>query len=181
MNKIFAILLLALTTCKNLRNLADFDFDSFYTELVNQHNLLRKKHKADSLTKLAAIAELAQETADKCKAVNGLQHSGNSYNGQWMGQNLFVMGGAVPTGTEVADSWYEEIKDYDFDTGKSITPNAMIGHFTQLVWKGSKQIGCAVAIGPWKSYNPIYYVCCNYFPGGNVIGYYNTNVVRHTY
>ena len=180
MNKIIAIILLALATCNNLRNLANFDFSTFYTNLVNRHNELRKKHNAGALTKLADIATLAQETADKCKSAGGLQHSGNSYNGQWMGQNLYVMGGATPTGAQVADSWYSENKDYNYDTGKAKTNGAVIGHFTQLVWKASKQIGCAVAIGSWSGYNPSYYVCCNYFPGGNVLGQYTTNVAKPT-
>ena len=180
MNKIIAILLLAIATCSNLRNLASFNFDTFYTELVNRHNVLRKKHSAGSLTKLADIAKLAQVTADKCKAAQTLQHSGTSYNGQWMGQNLYVIGGAAPTGAGVADSWYSENKDYDYATGKGKTANAMIGHFTQLVWKASKQIGCAVATGTWSGYNPSYFVCCNYFPGGNVQGQYTTNVAKPT-
>ena len=36
--------------------------------------------------------------------------------------------------------------------------------------------GCAVAKGKWKGYPPSYYVCCNYYPGGNYEGQYKTNV-----
>jgi len=176
MNKILLVLLLALVSCKNLRDLASFDFNTFYNELVSRHNTLRKKHSAGALSKLTAIAKLAQNTANGCKKVKNLVHSGTSYNGKWMGQNLFVQGGRAPTGAEVANSWYAEISDYNFKTGKPKSSNKVTGHFTQLVWIGSKQIGCAVATGEWSGYSPSYFVCCNYFPGGNVQGQYIKNV-----
>ena len=179
MNKVIAILLLAIVSCNNLRNLADFNFDSFYTQLVNRHNALRKKHGVGKLATLVDIAKLAQKTANNCKKLGKLQHSGTSYKDQWMGQNLYLKGGAAPTGNEVANSWYSENKNYDYSKGDSKN-GGVIGHFTQLVWKASKSIGCAVAIGPWNGYNPSYYVCCNYFPGGNVDGKYKANVPKPT-
>ena len=180
MNKVILLLLLALVSCKNLRDLASFDFNTFYDALVKRHNTLRKKHSAASLTKLAAIAKLAQTTADGCKKAKGLVHSGTSYNGKWMGQNLYVAGGKIPTGDEVANSWYAENSNYNYSTGKAKDTSKAIGHFTQLVWVGSKQIGCAVATGEWAGYNPSYFVCCNYFPGGNVQGQYTKNVKKPT-
>ncbi len=179
MSKIILLVLIALVSCNNLRTLAAFDFNTFYTALVNRHNTLRKKHSAGSLTKLTDIAKLAQTTANECKKAGKLQHSGTSYKGQWMGQNLYISGGAAPTGAAVANYWYSENKNYDYSTGKSKN-NAVTGHFTQLVWKSTKQIGCAVAIGTWNGYNPSYFVCCNYFPGGNVLGQYTKNVLKPT-
>ena len=84
MNKFVLTLLIAIVSCNNLRNLASFNFDTFYTALVNRHNTLRKKHSAGKLTKLAAIAKLAQTTVNNCKSKGTLIHSGTSYNGQWM-------------------------------------------------------------------------------------------------
>ena len=178
MSKVLLVLLLALVSCKNLRDLADFDFTKFYNDLVSKHNSLRKKHSAGALTKLTAIAKLAQNTADGCKKAKNLVHSGTSYIGKWMGQNLYVSGGKAPTGAEVANSWYSEISDYNFSTGKPKSSSKVTGHFTQLVWIGSKQIGCAVATGEWAGYKPSYFVCCNYFPGGNVSGQYTKNVKK---
>ena len=179
MSKFLLVLLLALVSCKNLRNLASFDFNTFYNALVSRHNTLRKKHSAGALTKLTAIAKLAQNTANGCKKAKNLVHSGTSYKGKWMGQNLFVSSG-VPTGAEVANDWYSEISDYNFSIWKPKSASKVTGHFTQLVWIGSKQIGCAVATGEWAGYKPSYFVCCNYFPGGNVQGQYTKNVKKAT-
>jgi len=51
------------------------------------------------------------------------------------------------------------------------------GHFTQVVWKSSTQVGCAVA-GPSKS--GWFYVGCNYTPPGNYQGQYVANVLNPT-
>ena len=46
-------------------------------------------------------------------------------------------------------------------------------HFTQVVWKGSTQVGCAVqscrGIFP-DNFGPAKYFVCEYFPQGNIIG-----------
>ena len=46
------------------------------------------------------------------------------------------------------------------------------GHFTQLVWKGSKQIGCGAACNS----NNKCYLTCNYYPPGNYLGQFENNV-----
>lgn len=41
-------------------------------------------------------------------------------------------------------------------------------HFTQLVWKASTQIGCAVSIGPFQGYQCAV-VACEYTVEGNMV------------
>ena len=176
MNKILLSILLVFVSCGNLRKTADWNFDTFHKELVNRHNELRKKHSAGALTVLKDLTTLCQKTVDNCKKLGTLQHGNlNMDDGTRVGQNLFLSSWA-PTGTEVADDWYSENVDYDYSTGKAKNNNAVVGHFTQLVWKGSKQIGCAVAVGPWLSYKNSYYVGCDYLPPGNYIGQEVENV-----
>ena len=43
---------------------------------------------------------------------------------------------------DMSKSWYDEIKDYNFDTGKS---TGVTGHFTQIIWKDTKEVGFGVA------------------------------------
>ena len=180
MNKFLLIVLLAFVSSENLRGLATFDFNTFYTSLVTKHNTLRKKHNSPALTKLADIAKLAQTTANGCVKQGTLVHSGNTYKNQWLGQNLYLCGGSTPTADGVLNSWYtNEEKNYDYSTGTSKN-GGTIGHFTQVVWKSSKQIGCAVATGTWAGFQNSYFVCCNYFPGGNMSGAYTKNVAKPT-
>ena len=177
MKQFLLLLLIVFVSTKNLRNLDDFNFESFYNELILKHNILRAKHNSPSLTRLDDLAELAKVTLDGCIAAGTLVHSGTSYNGQWMGQNLHLSS-YPPTADSVLNGWYtKEEKNYDYDTGKSAN-GGVVGHFTQVVWKSSKQIGCAVKTGAWGNYANSYYVCCNYFPGGNWVGEETQNVER---
>jgi hypothetical protein len=53
------------------------------------------------------------------------------------------------------------------------------GHLTQVVWAGTKEVGCAVQRCPkgtmYDGFNAVYIVC-NYRPAGNVGGAYAKNV-----
>ena len=167
--------LILLVSSLNLRNTAAWDFTKFYNDLVSLHNTLRTKHRVGKLTKLQAIATMAQKTATNCAKIKTLQHSQDKYNNQPVGQNLYVKTNA-PSANDVMQGWYyKEEPNYNYSTGKSKN-GGVIGHFTQVVWKSTTLIGCAVATGTYLAYQNSYYVCCNYFPAGNYIGEYVQNV-----
>jgi hypothetical protein len=88
-----------------------------------------------------------------------------------MGENLLMQRGREMLGAMPADSWYEEIKDYNFRNPKQKT--GVVGHFTQLVWKGSNEVGFGVG----KAKDGSYYVVANYYPAGNWIGQEINNVL----
>ena len=62
--------------------------------------------------------------------------------------------------------------EYDYKRHEC-NPNNLYGHMTQVVWKDSREIGCAQSAG--KGGNV--FTVCNYTPAGNVIGKYNENVL----
>jgi hypothetical protein len=65
--------------------------------------------------------------------------------------------------------WYEEIKDYRFNNPSFASKT---GHFTQVVWIGSREFAVAKATAK----NGSQYVVARYFPAGNVIGHFPENV-----
>ena len=82
---------------------------------------------------------------------------------------LFSFTGYELGGQRAAEMWYEEIKDYNFRNPgfKSAT-----GHFTQLIWVGSRDVGIAKAVGK----NGAHFVVARYYPAGNVLGQFPENV-----
>ncbi len=65
----------------------------------------------------------------------------------------------------VADSWALEEKNYNSQT-KKCQNGAICGHYTQMIWKNSKELGCGMAA---CADNGQIWVC-NYNPPGNFIG-----------
>lgn len=140
---------------------------NFALSAIKKHNLYRVYHNAQPLYFNCEILKIAQDYSDHlAKDVHGLDHSGNKYHGQWMGENLANFGGnngEIPT-----DRWYNEYKKYNFNSPGF---SSGTGHFTQVVWKNSKEFG----IG-YSCYGSMCFSTGNYFPGGN---YGGTNDYRN--
>ena len=138
--------------------------------IVESHNRFRAKHCAPPLKWSKRIASTAQSWANKLKKRGcSLVHSGNPS----LGENIFFGGppGAIDLKTAV-DAWYEEIENFNF---KSPGFSTDTGHFTQVVWRDTVEIGCGAAVCPEGDI-----LVCNYSPGGNVQGQYKDNVSRAT-
>ena len=111
--------LLILISSNNLRNTANWDFNSMYSDLIVQHNILRKKHKASPLTKLVAIQNFAKKTAEGCAKLGKLQHKKDYYDNQQVGQNLY-MSTNPPSAADILQGWYfKEEPHYDYTKGVS--------------------------------------------------------------
>jgi len=160
--------------------MADFiEIDS--NEILQAHNELRAKHFNAPLkySKMLALSSqtwalhLAQE--EGCKMV----HSQGS-----VGENLFWASAQIRQtkrsdetewriirSTQSIDNkkpvqdWYNEIVFYNY-IENSCQENEMCGHYTQVVWKTTKEVGCAAYECEDKSQVWV----CQYKPAGNIIG-----------
>lgn len=77
---------------------------------------------------------------------------------------------------DAVSKWYSEQKRYIYGISDIPLPAIpLTRHFTQMVWKSTKQLGCA------KSYNNNYvYLVCHYSPKGNAFTQYKDNVMPKT-
>jgi len=64
------------------------------------------------------------------------------------------------TPQHVVDNWGQESKEYDYASNSC---SGICGHYTQLVWKDSREVGCGMAVCADKAQLWV----CNYFPEGN--------------
>jgi hypothetical protein len=143
------------------------------TQIVNRHNVHRAKHCAPAVVWDDEVAASAQAWADQCTFSHDDPARGE------LGENLAAGTTLTESPERPVDSWYSEVKAYDFAApGFSLNT----GHFTQLVWKATTKIGCAVKTCPASSIFPdggegdaLLYVC-RYAPIGNLAGEFEANV-----
>ncbi len=129
-------------------------------EMVNAHNQWRSKLGLPPLRWSDEIANYAQEWANHLAATGSFEHrTEHRY-----GENLFMASGRQYSPTEVVNDWGSEVAYYDYATN-SCRPGEMCGHYTQVVWRDTTEVGCAVA----RSGNREVWVC-NYNPPGNYRG-----------
>lgn len=146
---------------------------------VSAQNTWREKVGVPPLTWSPELAEFARQWADHLKETNGckMKHRGSGgnpserrMNGQVTGENLSwrwssraPAHGYLLTPQEAVDMWGNEEVFYDHATGHC--KGGVCGHYTQLVWRNSQEVGCAVA-----SCGKSEVWVCNYLPAGNYVG-----------
>jgi len=142
------------------------------------HNRIRSKHNLSPLTYSASLAAHAQEWADQLAATKNCQMDHRPKAGPFKrvhGENLYWASAKVWTDgrrevwdvniNNAVDEWAKEEKDYNY-ASNTCRSGKQCGHYTQIVWKDTKEVGCASKQCSDKTQVWV----CNYSPGGNVIG-----------
>jgi uncharacterized protein YkwD len=124
-------------------------------EIVDAHNRWRSRVGVAPLQWSPQLANYAQEWANHLASTGQFDHR---TSGQY-GENLFWGSGRRFSATEVVNDWGNEVKDYDYANNSC---RGICGHYTQIVWKQTTEVGCGVA----RSGNEEVWVC-NYNPRGN--------------
>ena len=140
--------------------------DATAQAFLDAHNRVRAKHCAPALTWSATLAGVAQKWANELAAKGcAFGHS----PGRKYGENLAAgtIGALDPESTTAM--WYDEVKLYKFPDGGF---SMQTGHFTQVVWTTTTQVGCGQV--QCKG-NDI--LVCNYDPPGNWEGQYKQHVL----
>jgi pathogenesis-related protein 1 len=135
-------------------------------KIVSLHNTVRAEVGVGPVRWSEKLAVYAQQWVDHLVSTRcGMEHRPRS--GKWRqeyGENLFI-GTAGRYGTpDAVRAWAAEKPKYHGNVLRS-SPRSGAGHYTQMVWQDTTQIGCAT--GRCKG-NLI--VVCNYDPRGNILG-----------
>ncbi|WP_348811068.1 CAP domain-containing protein [Flavobacterium maritimum] len=136
------------------------DADKF----MEHHNSVRDEVGVPNLSWNPKLAKVAQKYANllaskKCS----LKHSQNPK----YGENLFMGNGTVYTAVDASKAWYKEKRMYSYSK-IGYNNYKTVGHYTQMIWKNTTDVGVGVAICKDGSYIFV----ANYFPKGNYIGKY---------
>ena len=140
------------------------EMNELYLMCLELHNEYRAKHiDTGSLTFSAECCETAQAWAD-----NGVyKHSTQDFR-RGFGENIAFGGRTKREAVERAiRSMYDEIEDYSYKNPQYIPPGKQVGHFTQIVWKRSRQMGLGVARIHYNGYDGWFSVY-HFSPAGNM-------------
>jgi len=124
------------------------------------------------------LAIIAQRWADQCTW--GHDQDRRTLNGTISGQNVFMsfssrvdtVENMMSKVAEAVTSWYDEVTTpgYDPEGVEKYVFDSATGHYTQVIWAETDQIGCGWTYfnsgGKWQRS----YVVCNYAKAGNCIG-----------
>ncbi|XP_029452751.1 cysteine-rich venom protein-like [Rhinatrema bivittatum] len=136
-------------------------------DIVNIHNNLRRQvdPPASNMLKMKWNAEAAK-TAEQWANTCNLFHSSKDrrkIKDFSCGENLF-MSTFLASWPDVIKAFYSEKTDFEY--GKGVKQEGdVVGHYLQVVWYRSFEVGCAV-VNCINSEYQFYYVC-HYCPAGN--------------
>jgi uncharacterized protein YkwD len=131
--------------------------DDFAREMLNAHNDIRIGVGLPPLQWSGDLAVYSKKWASSLIAGNRTVHNRNSP----YGENILATGlGSVPA--TVVTEWASESRNYTYITN---TCKGDCGHYTQLVWRHTRKVGCAMA----KDDSREIWVC-SYDPAGNYRG-----------
>ncbi|KAJ7087402.1 CAP domain-containing protein [Mycena crocata] len=136
-------------------------FNPSVNAYLDAHNNVRADHGAPDLVWNTTLADKAQEWANTCE----VKHSDGTLLDAPYGENIVAATGNFPIAAA--------IKQFTLDKSDYDAANPTYNHWTQVVWKSTTQLGCAVArcSGVFdRSLGKASYYVCLYDPAGNVIG-----------
>ncbi len=125
------------------------------------HNQIRALDKQKPLVWNKELQKISQDWANKLASTCEIYH----HSGQTsFGENLYYYSEST-TIKKVVKDWASERDFYDYQKNSCQT-GQQCGHYKQVVWKDTTDVGCGVQSCADGSQIWV----CAYFPAGNIIG-----------
>ena len=133
--------------------------DPFARDMLAAHNTVRAGIGVPALAWSDKLASASRQWAQTLLEGRRFAHQPDSP----YGENLFQITGAEATPAEVVAAWASEAANYDYRSNSC--REGVCGHYTQLVWRNTREVGCGVARAAGREI-----VVCKYNPPGNYRG-----------
>lgn len=144
-------------------------------EVLQAHNIARSKLGIPDLTWNYVLGNVAQDYADKCEWKHNenrqsqYAYQSSSWSYPSVGENIAASSAGWKSVGAMVNTWIDESSYWKYpnhcDAGK------VCGHYTQVIWSGTEQIGCGLArcasLGGLRNAD---YLVCDYTPAGNFVG-----------
>jgi len=154
---------------------------TYSQKVVLSHNVHRANHSASNIAWSDSLAASAQTIAESCVYAHNTAVDGGGY-----GQNIAA---GVPSDNVTAiitDLFYNGEVEWFVGLYNQAQPSMVNfehwGHFSQIVWKDTTQVGCATVDCSSQGLANVgsdvapYFTVCNYGPPGNYANEYGANI-----
>jgi uncharacterized protein YkwD len=138
------------------------------SEMLEAHNAARRQVGLPPLLWSRQLEANAAVYANKMASSRRFAHSSNLGGTRPQGENLWMGTRGAYSYADMAQAWVEEQQFYDggaIDDVFAAGTFGDIGHYTQIIWRRTTHVGCAVSSDGHDDY-----LVCRYLPAGNVHG-----------
>jgi hypothetical protein len=132
------------------------------------HNSARAALRQPALGWNPALARDAAAYAAELARTRRFAHSPQPRGNPVQGENLWKGTRGAYRFDEMVGHWVAEKKVFKRGPApRNATTGRFedVGHYTQIIWRGTTQLGCAIAANKAEEY-----LVCRYLPAGNVAG-----------
>ncbi|AYJ87184.1 serine protease [Sphingomonas paeninsulae] len=140
----------------------------FRKQVLNDHNRARANVSVPALTWDEGLEAEAAEYAETLARTRTFAHSQRIAGRPVEGENLWMGTFRAYSYADMVDGWINECRDFKRGEFPRLSRTGSwhdVGHYTQMIWAGTKSVGCAIATNHTDEY-----MVCRYFPAGNVWG-----------
>lgn len=147
---------------------AEQPVNRFAQVLLTEHNRARDAVGVSRLTWSNKLAGEAQVWAEKLAREGRMRHASKQESGG-AGENLWMGSAGYYSPQTMISAFVDERRIYRHGPfGESVSTTGKwqdVGHYTQVVWRGTQQVGCAVSRNAKDDF-----LVCRYYPAGNYWG-----------
>lgn len=136
--------------------------------ILDSQNAERSRVGVMPLSWSPKLAEGARAWAEELARTKTFEHSRPEADADDLGENLWMGTKGAYSPQQMVDSWIEERSQFKLGLFPAVSTSGNwvdVGHYTQLIWHSSKEVGCAIAANQSDEF-----LVCRYFPPGNWIG-----------
>ncbi len=142
--------------------------DLLKSVMLQRHNAARKAYGSAPLAWNEALAARARNYAAVLARTRRFEHDPQTNVRPRDGENLFMGTRGAYSYGEMIDYWIDERADFRRGRFPEVSRSGhwtQVGHYTQMVWPATREVGCAVVANRNDEF-----LVCRYSPAGNVVG-----------
>ena len=141
---------------------------TFNQRLLEAHNRERAMLGVPPLRWNDSLAAGAKQWADFLARTRSFHHSPDDPGSAPVGENLWAGTVGAYQPEQMVGLWIAEKRFYHDGTFPAVSRTGAVedvGHYTQLIWRSTRQVGCAVSDNTEEEV-----LVCRYSEAGNIIG-----------